>query len=121
MDEAGSVFISVTPAAVPTPHLGEVPALDEMSGNITRSFAVHHRGDVMPGHPRGGVSINEVYGTGKHAWTSSDTGHKCGKAQGPPPQTEVSGTRHRGLVQMNLDLSSNRQQSKSMDCNSIIA
>lgn len=42
MDEAGAVFISVPPAAMPTPHLGEVPALDEVSGNITGRFAVHH-------------------------------------------------------------------------------
>lgn len=92
MSEAGSVFISVPPAAMPAPHLGEVPALDEVSGDVTRSFAMHHGGDVMPGHPRGGVSVNEVCGTGKHVWASSDKGHERGKAWRSPPQTEVSGT-----------------------------
>lgn len=67
MDEAGAVFISVSPAVMPTPHLGEVPALDEVSCNIPRCFAMYHGGDVMPGHPRGGVSVNEVYRTRKHA------------------------------------------------------
>lgn len=53
-------------------HLGEVPALDEVPGHVARCFAMHHGGDVMPGHPRGGVSVNEVCGTGKHIWMSSD-------------------------------------------------
>lgn len=97
MDEAGAVFIPMPPAVMPAPHLGEVPALDEVSGDITRRFAMHHGGDVVPGHPRGGVSVNEVYGTGKHVWTSSDKGHEYGGAQRPSPQTEASGTRHRGL------------------------
>lgn len=84
VDEVGAVFISMPPAAMPTPHLGEVPALDEVSGDITGRFAMHHGRDVMPGHPRGGVSVNEVYGTGKHVWTSSGKGHERGKARYPP-------------------------------------
>lgn len=47
-------------------HLGEVPALDEVPGDVARGSAVHHGGDVVPGHPRRGVSVNEVCGTGEH-------------------------------------------------------
>lgn len=48
-------------------HLGEVPALDEVPGDVARGSAVHHGGDVVPGHPRRGVSVNEVCGTGEHS------------------------------------------------------
>lgn len=75
-------------------HLGEVPALDEVPGDVARGSAVHHGGDVVPGHPRRGVSVNEVCGKGEHRGTSSDKGHECGKAQSPPPHTDVSGTWH---------------------------
>lgn len=75
-------------------HLGEVPALDEVAGDVTRGSAVHHGGDVVPGHPGRGVSVNEVCRTGEHGGTSSDKGHACGKAQHPPPDTEVSETWH---------------------------
>lgn len=97
MDEAGAVFTSVPPAATPAPHLGEVPALDEVSGNIACCFAMYHRGDVVPGHPWGGVSVNEVYRTEKHVWISSDKGHECGKGQHPPHHIEVFWAWHQGL------------------------
>lgn len=59
--------ISVPPAVTPVyTHLGEVPALDEVPGDVARGSAVHHGGDVVPGHPRCGVSVNEVCGTGEH-------------------------------------------------------
>lgn len=75
-------------------HLGEVPALDEVPGDVARGSAVHHGGDVVPRHPWRGVSVNEVCGKGEHRGTSSDKGHECGKAQSPPPHTDVSGTWH---------------------------
>lgn len=78
VDEEGAVAISVPPAVMPTPHLGEVPALDEVSGDISCCFAMHHGGDVMPGHPRGGVSVDEVCRIGKHVWTSKERNvEKC--------------------------------------------
>lgn len=42
-------------------HLGEVPALDEVPGDVARGSAVHHGGDVVPGHPGCGVPVNEVW------------------------------------------------------------
>lgn len=41
-------------------HLGEVPALDEVSGHVASGSAVNRRGDVVPGHPGSGVPVDEV-------------------------------------------------------------
>lgn len=61
-------------------HLGEVPALDEVPGDVARGSAVHHGGDVVPGHPRRGVPVNEVWDTREYGSTSSDKGQECRKA-----------------------------------------
>jgi len=79
-----AVFISTPAAATPAAHLGEVPALDEVPGDIARRLAVHRGGDVVPGHPRSGVSVNEVYGTRKHVWTPSDKGDMNVGKRGTP-------------------------------------
>lgn len=43
-----------------TEDLGEVPALDEVSGHVPGGSAVNRRGDVVPGHPGGRVPVDEV-------------------------------------------------------------
>lgn len=41
--------------------LGEIPALDEMSGHVSSRLPVDHRGDVVPGHSGSRVSVYEVW------------------------------------------------------------
>lgn len=41
-------------------YLGEVPALNEVSGHVAGGSAVNHRGDVVPGHSGSLVPVDEV-------------------------------------------------------------
>ena len=43
-----------------TSDLGEVPALDEVSGHVSSRLPVDHRGDVVPRHPGSRVSVYEI-------------------------------------------------------------
>lgn len=103
---------AMLPAAMPPPHLGEVPALDEVPRHVARRLAVHHGGDVVPGHPGGGVSVNEVCGTGKHIGISSDKGHEQGKPQHLLPQTQALWDGAPGAVQIDLEAPCSHPQAR---------
>lgn len=46
-----------------TENLGEVPALDEVSGQVPGRWAMNNHPNVSPWHPRCGLPVNEIWGS----------------------------------------------------------
>lgn len=57
------------------PDLGEVPALDEVSGNVSRCPSMNHRGDVVPGHSGSRVPVDEIWNGGKNRFHFQSATH----------------------------------------------
>ena len=46
-------------------HLGEVPALDEVSGQVPGRWAMDNHPNIPPRHAGCGLSVNEIWGSQK--------------------------------------------------------
>lgn len=44
-------------------HLGEVPALDEVSGQVPGGWAMDNHPNIPPWHPGCGLPVNEIWGS----------------------------------------------------------
>lgn len=60
-------------------HLGEVPTLDEVPGQVSGRWAMDNHSNIPPWHPGCGRPVNEIWGSQKsqqrgQGWFLGDTG-----------------------------------------------